>query len=102
MLGASHRSAGQKRVKCYYCPSFLPHLVTFYVKLKVGQNECPEGEISGDLNRSGDLLFNPKVDPFGGCLLAKEGFSLEEVRAWWSVKEKGAGEPWFAYGWRFV
>lgn len=74
------------------------------MKLKVGQNECPEGEISGDLNRSGDLLFNPKVEPFGDCFLDKEGFSLEEVRAWWSVREKGegeeceVGEPWFAYG----
>lgn len=61
------------------------------MKLKVGQNGCPEGEISGDLSRSGDLLFNPKVDPFGGCLLAKEGFSLEEVRARWGMRQKGGG-----------
>jgi hypothetical protein len=37
--------------------------------------------LSGDLSRSSDLLFNPKVDPIGGCHLAKEEFSLEELRA---------------------
>lgn len=65
-------------MKCYYCP-FSP-LGDLLHEIKSRSEECPEGEISGDLNQSGDLLFNPKMDPFGDCLLAKEGFSLEEVR----------------------